>query len=85
VIPSSKKWADLDDAALTPLSEAAGFQIQPPDETLQLQAGRLSVEECSADVDRRLAELFAVAKEGRLPSTDPEEAPPADHEHEELL
>ena len=84
IIPSSKKWADLNDETLEPLSEAAGFQIQPPDETLQLQAGKLSEEECRADVDRRLAELFAAAKEGPLPADDASR-PPEPHEHEELL
>jgi len=78
VIPRSKKWADLDDAALSPLSEAAGFQIQPPDETLQVQAGKLTEEECRADVDRRLGELFAAAKSADgLPPAEADTPPPS--------
>lgn len=65
-IPASKRWEDLDEERLRPLSEAAGFQIQPPAETVQLDVGRLSEEECRADVDRRLAELFKSAREGRI-------------------
>lgn len=65
-IPASKRWEDLDDERLRPLSEAAGFTIQPPAEKLQLDVGRLSEDECRADVDRRLAELFKAAREGRI-------------------
>ena len=72
-VPSSKKWADLP-KRLEPLSEAAGFQIQPPEESIMLDVGRASVEDCEADVDRRLAELFREAKEA--PATPQlEEAP----------
>lgn len=73
-VPSSKKWADLG-PRLEPLSEAAGFPIQPPDEATQLEIAKQSAEECEAEVDRRIAELYAEAKGGRLaggeaPSTE---------------
>ena len=67
VIPSSKRWEDLDVDQLAPLSEAAGMTINPPTQAMQQHAGKLSVEECERDVDRRLAELFERAKAGRLP------------------
>lgn len=67
-IPSSKKWEDLE-ARLPPLEEAAGVPIHLPDEALRLSAAKMSVDECAADVDRRLAELFERAKAGRLEGT----------------
>jgi hypothetical protein len=67
-IPSSQRWEDLE-PRLEPLEEATGIKIQPPDEALQLSVGKLSIEECRADVDRRLGELFERAKAGRLEAT----------------
>lgn len=72
-VPSNKRWADLP-KRLEPLSEAAGFQIQPPEESIKIDVGRASVSDCEADVDRRLAELFREAKEAE-PSKPLEEAP----------
>jgi phage tail protein X len=69
-VPSSKKWEDLE-PRLKPLEEAAGVPVHLPDEALRLSVAKLSVEDCAADVDRRLAELFARAKAGPL-----EDAPP---------
>jgi hypothetical protein len=68
--PSSKRWEDLP-ARLVPLSEAAGFDIHEPDEVSRLAVGKLATADCEADVDRRLAELFARARVGRLPSGSP--------------
>ena len=76
-VPSSRKWAELP-KRLEPLSEAAGFEIQPPEESIKLDVGRASVEQCEADVDARLAELFREAKEGRLPAGDAPPAAPGD-------
>ncbi len=79
-VPSSKKWADLP-KRLDPLSEAVGFQVQPPEETIKLDVGRDSVEQCESDVDARLAALFQSAKDGRLPAGDqPPPAPSSDSE-----
>jgi hypothetical protein len=64
-IPSSRRWDELE-PRLTPLSEAAGFDIELPDEVLRLQAARLSIEECAAEVDRRIAELYEAARAGGL-------------------
>lgn len=80
-VPSSRRWEDLEGERLEALSEAAGFELQPPTETLQAEAGRLSEDECRADVDRRLGALFDEAKAGRLterqPGDDVDEPAPA--------
>lgn len=78
-VPSSRRWEDLEGERLQALSEAAGFEVQPPAETLQAEAGRMSEDECRADVDRRLGALFDRAKSGRLEgrsSADLEEREP---------
>ena len=64
-IPSSRRWEDLEER-LGPLSDAAGIPIELPVEALQLQAAKLSIEECEREVDRRIAELFAAARAGEL-------------------
>lgn len=74
-IPSSKKWEDIE-PRLKPLGEAAGFQINPPDEAVRLSVGKLDVDACRDDVDRRLGELFEKAKSGRLEETPTEEQVP---------
>ncbi len=68
-IPSSKRWEDLE-PRLQPLGEAAGMKINPPDEAVRLSVGKMDVEACRDDVDRRLAELFDEAKAGRLGEAD---------------
>lgn len=65
-IPSSRRWEDLE-ARLPPLADAAGVPINPPAESIQLSVGKMAVEDCEREVDRRLAELFERAKAGRLP------------------
>jgi hypothetical protein len=74
-IPSSKRWADLE-PRLKPLEEAAGMKINPPDEAQRLTVSKLAVEDCAADVDRRLSELFEKARGGRLEKDDAGEAVP---------
>lgn len=64
-IPASKKWADLE-PRLAPLADATGLTLQPPDEVIRLSVAKMGADECRADVDRRLAELFARATGGRL-------------------
>ena len=64
-LPPSKRWADVEQR-LRPLEEAAGMKINPPEESVRLAVAKMSIEECRADVDRRLAELFDQAKGGRL-------------------
>lgn len=74
-IPSSRRWADLEQR-LIPLEEAAGVKINLPDEALRLQASESDVEECRADVDRRISELYSKARAGRVETKPPlEEAP----------
>jgi hypothetical protein len=73
-IPISRKWEDLE-PRLKPLSEAAGFPIELPDEALQLSVAKMSIDECQADVDRRLGELFDAAKAGRLDGPPAEDVP----------
>lgn len=51
-IPVSRRWADLE-ARLGPLSDAAGVDINLPDEVLQLNAAKLTIEECEREVDRQ--------------------------------
>lgn len=65
-IPRSKRWADLD-ARLAPLSEAAGFEVGPPEEAIRLRVAALDREACESEVDKRLTELFEAARVGRLP------------------
>jgi phage tail protein X len=64
-VPASKKWADLE-PRLVPLEEATGIKIHLPDEALRLSVAKLDLEQCRADVDQRLADLFERAKAGRL-------------------
>jgi hypothetical protein len=73
-IPSSKRWADLEER-LGPLGEMAGMEIHLPEEALQLQAAKLSVEECEREVDERLAQLFGAAREGTLTEGGASDAP----------
>ncbi len=73
-IPSSRRWADLEER-LRPLEEAAGVKVNLPDEALKLSASSLGVEECRADVDARISALFKRAREERLEGAALEEAP----------
>jgi hypothetical protein len=73
-IPASRRWEDLP-ARLEALGDVAGFTLEPPEPLIQLQAARLSVEECEQDVDRRLAALFDAARAGRLEALDELAAP----------
>jgi len=64
-IPSSRRWDELPER-LEALADAAGIDIAPPEPLIQLQAARLSVEECEQDVDARISGLFGQARAGRL-------------------
>jgi hypothetical protein len=69
-IPTSKRWEDLA-PRLKPLGEAAGMEINPPDELLRLETSKLTIEECHDQVDQQLAALFEKAKGGRLEQEAP--------------
>ncbi len=64
-IPASRKWEDLA-PRLARLEEAAGFHVNPPDELTKLEVGKLDAQACAEEVDRKLGELFAKARDGRL-------------------
>lgn len=64
-IPNTRRWKDLE-ARLAPLEEAAGIKINLPDEALRLSASESDLEECRADVDRRISDLFRRARDERL-------------------
>jgi hypothetical protein len=71
-IPHTRRWKDLE-KRLPPLEEATGITINLPVEALKLSAAGTDVEECRADIDRRIAALFAEAQTRAAPSR--EEAP----------
>ncbi len=64
-IPTSKRWEDLA-PRLTLLEEASGLHINPPDELVRLEVGKLDAAACEEEIDRKLAALFEQARSGRV-------------------
>jgi hypothetical protein len=75
-MPSSRRWEDLTQNQLWPLSECVGFEVYPPSEAYRLPNARIEREVCEFEKAARTEDLLDRARQGRLVDGDDDDPPP---------